>query len=295
MGADRTIARLASRQDGIVTRRQLLDAGVTRDEIKHRLGSTQLIAIHWGVYAAGYAAISNRARVRAGLLAAGPTGAGSRSSATYLYDLTPTLPDQVEITITSGHRRQRPGLVVHRAQTLETTYRHGLRVTTVLQTLEDLRWDDTLVREALARQLIRPEQLPGPVEDVPTRSALENRMRRLCRAAGLPLPVPQFPIGRYVIDFAWPEHRVLVETDDWGTHGRRAAFEDDRARDADLVSQGWVILRFTWRQLTETPHLVTARLAAALALNASTPGTPRGGGEDVTGAGGGGAVATRRC
>jgi very-short-patch-repair endonuclease len=142
----------------------------------------------------------------------------------------------------------------------------GLRVTPTLRTLEDLRWDDKLVREALARGLVRPEQLPQQVDSMPTQSKLERRMRRLCANAGLPQPIAQWQRGRYRIDFAWPEHRVLVETDGWDTHGRRQAFEDDRARDTDLVAQGFVVLRFTWRQIERAPTWVAARLAAALAL-----------------------------
>ena len=62
---------------------------------------------------------------------------------------------------------------------------------------------------------------------------------------------------------------MLVETDGWGTHGRRQAFEDDRARDADLIAQGFVVLRFTWRQTEQLPTRVAARLGAALALAAA--------------------------
>ena len=62
---------------------------------------------------------------------------------------------------------------------------------------------------------------------------------------------------------------MLVETDGWGTHGRRQAFEDDRASDADLIAQGFVVLRFTWRQIEKEPTRVAARLGAALALAVS--------------------------
>jgi len=104
-------------------------------------------------------------------------------------------------------------------------------------------------------------------------------MRRLCARAALPQPVAQHRIGRYTVDFGWPEKRVVVETDGWATHGRQQAFEDDRAKDADLVAQGHVVVRFTWRQLELEPYVVAARIAAALALmaragDASTPVAP---------------------
>ena len=89
-------------------------------------------------------------------------------------------------------------------------------------------------------------------------------MLTLIRRAGLPEPKVNHPLGRYVIDFAWPREQVLVETDGYATHGHRTAFERDRARDATLHAAGYVVLRFTWRQITEEPLEVIARLAQVL-------------------------------
>ena len=63
----------------------------------------------------------------------------------------------------------------------------------------------------------------------------------------------------------------LGETDGRNVHERRTAFESDRARDADLAAQGYVVLRFTWRQLKREPVRVTAQLAQVLALRRSQP------------------------
>ena len=115
-------------------------------------------------------------------------------------------------------------------------------------------------------RLIRPEDLPG--DDV-SENDFEDRMRALVRRAGLPQPVAQYPVGRYRLDFAWPELKVAVETDGWATHGRRQAFEDDRARDAFLLAAGWRVLRVTYRQLARRPMLVAAQLAAVLAQAAA--------------------------
>jgi very-short-patch-repair endonuclease len=70
------------------------------------------------------------------------------------------------------------------------------------------------------------------------------------------------------VDFLWPEQRLIVETDGFGAHGTRRAFERDRQRDARLQAAGYRVLRFTWRQLLDEPEVVAARLAAALALSA---------------------------
>jgi very-short-patch-repair endonuclease len=252
---------------GVVGRDELLAAGMSRDAIKHQLKRGGLIAIHRGVYAIGHAQLSDLGRIRAALLATGPRASASHETAAYLDHLIPTLPAVIHVTVNGGAQRNRPGVIVHRtSREFEKRRVAGLRVTPTLRTLEDLRWDDKLVREALARSLIRPEHLPEQVDSMPTQSKLERRMRRLCSDAGLPQPVAQWKCGRYRVDFAWPRHRVIVETDGWGTHGRRQAFENDRAKDADLIALGFVVLRFTWRQLERTPTQVAARLAAALAL-----------------------------
>ena len=52
--------------------------------------------------------------------------------------------------------------------------------------------------------------------------------------------------GRCEVDFYWPRHGLIVETDGWETHGTRAAFEADRAKDAALTAAGYRVVRFTW-------------------------------------------------
>ena len=47
------------------------------------------------------------------------------------------------------------------------------------------------------------------------------------------------------VDFFFPAHRLVVETDGWRDHGTRIAFERDRAKDAALVAAGYIVLRFT--------------------------------------------------
>jgi very-short-patch-repair endonuclease len=57
---------------------------------------------------------------------------------------------------------------------------------------------------------------------------------------------------------------LIVEVDGYATHGDRAAFESDRRRDQILTAAGFRVIRITWRQLTEQPYEVIARLAVAL-------------------------------
>jgi very-short-patch-repair endonuclease len=124
--------------------------------------------------------------------------------------------------------------------------------------------------EALVRNLVTHEELEAarllaPAEAAPTRSTLERRFLSVMRQAGLPRPRVNHTIGPYEVDFAWLDQRVLVEVDGWAAHGHRLAFERDRARDAELAAMGYVVLRFTWRQVRDNPLLVAAQVARALA------------------------------
>jgi very-short-patch-repair endonuclease len=62
-------------------------------------------------------------------------------------------------------------------------------------------------------------------------------------------------------DFCWPTHHLIVETDGWDTHRTRAAFQDDRRRDAALTADGWRVVRFTGHEPRAT---IQRRLRALL-------------------------------
>jgi very-short-patch-repair endonuclease len=69
----------------------------------------------------------------------------------------------------------------------------------------------------------------------------------------------------FLVDFLWPEYKLIVEVDGHGTHGTRLAFESDRRRDQVHVAHGYVVVRITWMQLQYEPMAVIARIAQALA------------------------------
>jgi very-short-patch-repair endonuclease len=57
---------------------------------------------------------------------------------------------------------------------------------------------------------------------------------------------------------------LIVETDGYEFHGGRASFEADRARDAQLAVQGYRVVRFTYRQVTEEAASVVATIRELL-------------------------------
>ena len=49
-----------------------------------------------------------------------------------------------------------------------------------------------------------------------------------------------------------------MEVDGYGYHRSPTAFEIDREREVTLTVDGWQVLRFTWRQVTESAGWVAA-------------------------------------
>lgn len=79
----------------------------------------------------------------------------------------------------------------------------------------------------------------------------------LCRAAGLPEPVPEYrwhPVRKYRADYALPLHRVLIEIDGglWvnGGHSRGKARLHDMAKDRAATLLGWRTMRYAPTELT---------------------------------------------
>ena len=65
----------------------------------------------------------------------------------------------------------------------------------------------------------------------------------------------QVPIGRYIVDFACPEHKLIVEVDG-SQHAENEAC--DRARTTYLQQQDWQVVRF-WNDnvLTDIDNVCT--------------------------------------
>ncbi len=65
----------------------------------------------------------------------------------------------------------------------------------------------------------------------------------------------------YEVDFLISGTRIVLECDGWGTHGLdRDQFEFDRVRNGELTAAGYIVMHFTWRQLTTNPESVALRI-----------------------------------
>jgi very-short-patch-repair endonuclease len=270
---DARIAALATHQDGLVTREELLALPLTSSAIGGRVRSKRLHIVFRGVYAVGHKALSRRGLLRAALLTVGPRAVLSHRTAAYVWGLIRELPTTIDVLVLGTPPRSRPGICVHETRLpFHAAVHDDLRVTSPLRTLRDLRGEPEFARlcsEALVRGLVTQRELDeaglGHPDAAPTPSEFAHRFHALLRRAGLPRPLAEHQIGRYTADFAWTEQRVIVETDGFGAHGHRTAFEHDRARDAYLLARGWVVMRVTWRRLRREPTRVIAELAQVLA------------------------------
>jgi len=136
---NRGIAKLAGRQHGVVARCHLLELGLSRHEIGHRLAGGSLIPVHRGVHAVGHRRLSREGRWMAALLAIGPDGVLSHRSAAALWGIRTTARERVDVTVPRALRSQ-SGIELHRSglPADETTVRGGIPVTTPPRTLLDL-------------------------------------------------------------------------------------------------------------------------------------------------------------
>ncbi|MDP1848075.1 MAG: type IV toxin-antitoxin system AbiEi family antitoxin domain-containing protein [Solirubrobacteraceae bacterium] len=296
---DASIALLAARQHGVVSWRQLIDAGLGRGAIDHRCRIGWLHRVHRGVFAVGHPPLTREARWMAAVLACGDRAGLSHACATALWEIRPYTGIYIDVTVPSRTgRSSRDRIRLHRSSIFDaddiTTHR-AIPVTTIARTLLDVAV--MLSEPALARTIEQTEirrlfdlaaveqtiarhpnhrgvtalrrALALYRDDEFSRSELEKAFLALCDAHGIPRPLVNHIVEGKEVDFFWPDHRLIVETDGRATHFTIAAYEGDRARDAYLLTLGFRVLRFTELQVRFDGATVAARLAAVLATSAS--------------------------
>jgi very-short-patch-repair endonuclease len=269
---DLVIARIAARQHGVVGVAQLRRARLDKHATSRRVGSGRLHPVHRGVYAVGHTRLTFEGRCMAAVLALGEGAVVSHLSAAALWGLVKPATGAIHVSLPhNSGRERRKGIAIHQSRTLSAvhvTRRNGIPLTNPRRTLRDLYSVSpqpvfrAAVRRALDRRLISSADLTSEADL--TRSELERMMLRLCRRHRLPRPELYARIGAHEVDFLWRDRGLIVETDGFRHHGDRISFESDRARDATLQSTGFRVLRFTYRQLTETPGEAVATLRALL-------------------------------
>jgi hypothetical protein len=246
---------------GVVSRRELLDAGVGRRAIQHRIAAGRLFVRYRGVYAVGRPDLTPDGERRAIVLACGPDAVLSHRSAAGAWGLRPDGGTRWEITIPGARRTVAPvRLYRHPLADHKRAEVAGVPVTSVARTLLDLSAvvEAHHLRRAVERAVDR---------DLFHLPELERVMNEHPRRPGSPKPRPQ--VNRHADgrepDFTWPGHPLIVEVDSWRHHRNRRAFVTDRAKDRTALRAGRITARFTDVEIARDPAAVAAELLALLA------------------------------
>jgi very-short-patch-repair endonuclease len=279
---------LARRQHGVLTRRDLLALGFTPAGIKHRVATGRLHLISRGLYAVGRRELTAQGRWMAAVLVCGDDALLSHRSAAQLWGIGSQVRGRIDVTVRRRSFPRRPGLRVHSRASLPSrslTRRFRIPVTNPVQTLIDLAIELELLRleravnEADVLDLVDPETLrasldsyvgmPG-VKTLRTMldqhtfrlsdSDLEVLFRPLALASGFALPLSKYVLLGYEVDFWFPDHGLIVETD--GLRYHRTPSQQARAvrRDQKHQASGLRVLRFTHWQIAHEPNEVTRLL-----------------------------------
>lgn len=285
---DRLVARLAEKQHGLATRRQLLEAGLSGEWIQRRLTKGSLLRVHRGVYRVGHRAPSVESDYLAAVLACGERAVLSGRAAAFLLGLLKGAAPRAEVTAATGHRLE--GAEVRRSRLGRgdrSTWR-GVPVTSVARTLVDLAGElepDALARvchEAGVQHGTTPRQVKAALarrgrvrgaralreimigETRVTLSGLEAQFLELLRQNKLALPETNRPAGGRRVDCRWPEQRLIVELDSFRFHRSRHAWEQDRRREREARALGDEFRRYTSVDVFDSPRLMLRELRALI-------------------------------
>jgi hypothetical protein len=277
---------MASRQYGLLTRRQWLRSGLTQRQLEYAVRSGALWAVYRGVYAVAGSRACFEREVLAACLATG--GVASHRCAAHLWGFRKFERPVVEVLVATGHTPKLAGVTVRRTARLdpsEGTRVGALPITARGRTLLDLvavtprlvegALDGTLHRRQLSlRTLQRVLDRAGPRHPAhhvlaplvavrlagrrPTESELEDDLLAVFRRYELPEPVPQHPYRGRRIDFAYPELLLGIEANSVAAHAAKEDVQRNAEKANDLLE--WWILYFTYDDVHNTPAEVARRI-----------------------------------
>ena len=231
----------------------------------------------------------------AAVLACGPEAVLSHRSAIALWELRPPASGPTHVTDPLRSRVGQPGIKTHRVRGLDPADRaqvDGIPVTSVHRTLldyaevagqQELRlaiemadrkelYDGYAMERLLARS--RGRKGAKPLRAVlaamrgaatpETRSELERTFLALIRGAGMSEPQANVLVAGELVDFVWPEERVVVEVDGYEWHKTRRDFERNRLRDTRLQVARYRVMRPTHVRIAHEPQQLLRELSALL-------------------------------
>lgn len=301
MTADLAAMQLLTRQHGYARTAQLLELGLSRGQIAHRVRKGLYERVSYGVVAWAARGRTLEEGAMRGVMAAGCGAIAARWTAAALHKLDTPHDHQIHVVAQSYGRHHSPisEVYIHRTRYLPPEHVveiAGVPATSLSRTIVDCaslldRWSalrmlDSASASAMAWRNIHTtaERLTNGRSGVRAiivatapdgadrfRSLLERLMLEALLQAGMPIGewnVPlSDPAGRIrEVDLCYRDARLVVELDGLRFHRSRLAQQRDRASDRRLQLAGWRVLRFTWDEVVHRPARVADEIGRALGV-----------------------------
>lgn len=295
------IDREGRARHGIFSLDDLFAMGLTRASIGRRVRSGRLIRVYEGVFRTPGAPPTWEQGLWAAYAWAKADCVFSHRSGLLLHRIAGATDRVVEMTVTRKSTSPDPNLILHYTSRNPVNYsrvKESLPVTSVPRTLLDvasvlrtwhleLALDDALRQEATsvpemwsildqwggrgctgtkALRRLLDERSDGGAR---SQSTFEVVTDELLRTSSLPPYFRQFEVMTKqglpaLIDFAWPEAKLGVEADSYKWHSGRQQWQSDMERQNALAEIGWLLLRFSWWDVTRRPNYVLDTIATTL-------------------------------
>jgi very-short-patch-repair endonuclease len=266
---------LAAKQHGVFTRRQALTLGLSATVIRDRRATGSWRRVRRGVYAIAGGVHTWEQEAMAAVLDAGEGAVVSHLAAARLWRLTDRAVTKIDITVPHNRKGPRGARRTRSLPERDVRVIGHIPVTSPARTIVDLAAElgpaelEALLDTALKNGRTTIASMRRALDGTTTRgtsvlrrlvadrgsgvpeSELERRFIRLTRKARLPQPIRQHKVGNRRVDFAYVDRRIAIELDGRADHGTKTVFEADRRRQNELALAGWLVLRFTWADVTK--------------------------------------------
>jgi hypothetical protein len=297
-----------SRQHGLITRAQLLEAGASPSQIHRLLKARALQRLRPGVYVLTGSPRTRQQALLATVFAGGEGAVASHSSAAWLWNYPIGVDSGFEISVLRPRHPEITGVRVHTTTILgpsDTTTRAGVPCTSFERTFCDSTGQHSFAQlsrvldDGLRRGVTSIERLhacllrldSGPLCKLtivqgllttreigynPGGSNAELRVLRALAGGRIPLPEQQHRVkvdGRtYFLDYAYREAKRFIEYYELRSHSSPSAVAYDSDRITDLASIGWKPLIFTD---ANSDRDIVVRTAKALGISLGVIGEQR--------------------
>jgi hypothetical protein len=302
------LAHLLRSQHNVVTRRQLIECGMTRSAIQHRVGTDgRWRIIVPGVYAASDGSVSAQQREMAALLYAGPAGVITGPFAVRHYGLVASGPDYIDVLVPVHVRRQNVRFVrlIRTARMPEKIYRTGpIRITgagravaDAVRGYRDINDARSVICAAIQKQQCSLEELATELSEGPKRgsalllrglryaargiwSAAEGELMDLIRRSDL--PEPEYNVALYaedgeflgIVDAWWGRAGVAAEVDSQEFHFTREDWLSTMERHNRITKRRVQLMHFAPTRLKSDGTRVLAELRVAITEGLAAPPLP---------------------